>query len=104
MPVRNARLVRDFVPALAAQSGNHLLFDVAPLRTELLADKLVEEAQELAQAESEGEVVLRLAAIWELATTIALMHDLVPEDLDEIIERIQAQKGGFQRGYVVKES
>lgn len=100
----DVQLVRDFVPARAAQSGNHPPFDVAPLTTKLLADKLVEEAQELAGSQTEDELAHRLAAVWELASTIALRHGMAPEDLENIIEAIQIEKGGFRRGYVVKES
>jgi predicted house-cleaning noncanonical NTP pyrophosphatase (MazG superfamily) len=104
MPDSDVQLVRDFVPAQAAQHGSHPPFDVAPLTTKLLADKLAEEARELAEAQTEEEMILRLAAVWELATNIALKHGMTPGDVEDVIETIRTEKGGFERGFVVKES
>lgn len=101
-----ARLVRDFVPAQAVQQGGHGNFDtVGPkTRDRLLADKLAEEAQELAQAQNVEEMIPRLAAVWELVMIIAAKNHLTPRDLQDTIASIQEAKGGFERGFVVRDS
>lgn len=102
----DVRLVRDFVPALAAQEGAHPTFDVVlpSTRDQLLADKLAEEALELSHAQTREEMVPRLAAVWELVMIIAAKNRLTPNDLQDIIAEIHETKGGFTRGFVVKES
>lgn len=106
MPDPDVRLVRDYIPALSALKGSHPPFTaVTPAQRDLLLlDKLQEEAEELAEAATQGEVVHRLAGVYETLKMIAASNDLTLEELEKAAQKIRAEKGGFERGFVVKES
>jgi predicted house-cleaning noncanonical NTP pyrophosphatase (MazG superfamily) len=99
------KLVRDFVPAQAAQQNVHLNFDVAPSEQlePLLRDKLVEEATELVAATGDREALIRLASIYELISALAAHHGADVERLADLAFNRHQIKGGFTKGYVLRE-
>lgn len=103
-PPDSPKLVRDFVPALARLDGADLKFDVVTPqeRYALALDKLVEEAQELRRAEPE-DFVARLAGVYELLSLVASAHGMSPTDVAAAAIRRDVEKGGFTKGFVLKE-
>lgn len=91
------KLVRDRIPELIQKSG--FQYDITTLSEpeyrQALKDKLLEEAQEVAQAPP-GELVQELADLLEVIA--ALMEAYGIEDERILLERDhkRAEKGGFE--------
>jgi predicted house-cleaning noncanonical NTP pyrophosphatase (MazG superfamily) len=99
------RLVRDFIPALAARQGRKLLFDIAPPSKlyELFVAKLAEEAEELAHADTPSEMLERMAGVYELLELAAQRQGLSMEKVASAAHAKDLAKGGFNYGFVLRE-
>ena len=91
------KLVRDRIPELIQKSGSQ--YDITTLSEteyrQALKDKLLEEAQEVAQS-SPDELVQELADLLEVIAALMEAHGI--EDEHILLERDhkRAEKGGFE--------
>lgn len=91
------KLVRDRIPEIIRASGRECgieIMDDEEYRRALL-DKLVEEAQEAAEAEPQ-DLVKELADLYEVIDAVIALHGI---DRDEIRAKQQSrrtERGGFQ--------
>jgi predicted house-cleaning noncanonical NTP pyrophosphatase (MazG superfamily) len=99
------KLVRDFIPALAARQGRKLLFDIAPPSKlyDLFVDKLAEEAQELVDAQTLAEMLDRMAGVYELLELAAIKQGLTMEEIAKAADLRNKIKGGFRYGFILCE-
>lgn len=99
------KLVRDFIPALAARQGRRIAFDVATPGQlyELLVEKLAEEADELTAALTPQEMLERMAGVYELLELAAIKQGLTMEEVAKAADLKNQAKGGFRYGFVLRE-
>ena len=94
------KLVRDLVVTHCEEQGCKLevrLLDKAEHVQELLA-KLVEEATEVAQAQSREERIKELGDLLEVFQTLLSLEEISSEDVEEARQKKRAKKGGFESG------
>lgn len=93
------KLVRDYIPAIAAARGAPVVTRVATEREypELLRDKLQEEIQEFLVSGDPEE----LADILEVVRALAVLSGLDPATLEQVRARKAASRGGFGRRLVL---
>jgi predicted house-cleaning noncanonical NTP pyrophosphatase (MazG superfamily) len=92
------KLVRDRIPEIIAAEGRRCAtesMDDAEYRQALLA-KLVEEAQEAAEAEP-GELVKELADLCEVIDTLLVAFDLDKDAVRTLQQKRRDERGGFER-------
>lgn len=97
----NLKLVRDKIPQIIELSGKKA--DIIKLSLdeyrEALKDKLIEEAQELLEAETEDQLIDELVDIAEVWRSII---DAFCIDIDDVAQKYidkKTQKGGFKKKY-----
>jgi len=83
------KLVRDRIPELFPDNAYRVL-DEAEYES-ALRDKLTEEAQEYLTDRTPEE----LADVLEVLHALATLHDLTPQELEELRSRKAAERGGF---------
>ncbi|WRH68176.1 MAG: nucleoside triphosphate pyrophosphohydrolase [Planktothrix sp. GU0601_MAG3] len=91
------KLVRDRIPELIQRSG--FQYDIITLSEteyrQALKDKLLEEAQEVAQS-SPGELVQELADLLEVIAALMEAHGIADEHILLERDHKRAEKGGFE--------
>lgn len=98
------KLVRDNIPASIQESGEHVLAARAADQDlgELLRRKLIEEAFEVAGAESEEDVIEELADLEEVLLALRANLQISASDVEAARQRKLTKRGGFGGGYVLK--
>ena len=92
------KLVRDRIPEIIVAEGRDYATEImedAEYRQALLA-KLVEEAQEAAQAEP-GELVKELADLYEVIDALLMAFDLDEDAILALQEKLRDERGGFKQ-------
>ena len=92
------KLVRDRIPEIIAAEGRDYATEImedAEYRQALLA-KLVEEAQETAQAEP-AELVKELADLYEVIDALLLAFDLDKDAILALQQKRRDERGGFEK-------
>lgn len=92
------KLVRDRIPEIIAAEGRDYATEImedAEYRQALLA-KLVEEAQETAQAEP-AELVKELADLYEVIDALLLAFDLDRDAILALQQKRRDERGGFEK-------
>lgn len=96
MKIQHNKLVRDKIPEIIRDSGNHC--EIKTLSNldyiEALKHKLVEEAQEVVIAKPE-ELPQELADVMEVIDTLMTTMGIEPEKVREIQKEKRSQRGGF---------
>ncbi len=91
------KLVRDHIPAIIQQHGD---ISETEIMTEVefqqaLRQKLVEEAQEVIQANSQYEIIKELADLHEVIDTLMQHSDITMDMIKAEQERRCSERGGF---------
>ena len=92
------KLVRDGIPEIIQSSGGDpewLTLNEAQ-HLAALRLKLVEEANEVLEAEDEG-LIAELADVLEVLAALATANDIDWSDIERTREEKRAERGGFQR-------
>ena len=93
------KLIRDKIPEIIKEGGGISevsILDEAEFRKSLKV-KITEEAKELLEAESIGDILDELSDIEELVRSIARNYDLSLEEIERHrIEKLQ-KRGGFEK-------
>jgi predicted house-cleaning noncanonical NTP pyrophosphatase (MazG superfamily) len=92
------KLVRDRIPEIIAAEGREYAVEImedAEYRQALLA-KLVEEAQEVAEAEPD-EIVRELADLYEVIEALLLAFDLNRDAIRVVEQKRRDERGGFEK-------
>lgn len=92
------KLVRDRIPEIIAAEGREYatkIMEDGEYRQALLA-KLVEEAQEAAEAEP-GELVKELADMYEVIDALLLAFDLDRDAIRVVQQKRRDERGGFEQ-------
>ncbi len=92
------KLVRDRIPEIIASEGRDYATETmgdSEYRQALLA-KLVEEAQEAAEAEP-GELVKELADVYEVIEALLVVFDLDRDAIRTLQQKRRDERGGFER-------
>ncbi|WP_125778442.1 nucleoside triphosphate pyrophosphohydrolase [Antribacter gilvus] len=92
------KLIRDLVPALAAGRGSHLETRVlgGPEFAQALRSKVVEEAQEVAEARTREALVEELADLLEVVSALARVEGIDEGSVRERAEQKRRSHGGFE--------
>ena len=95
------KLVRDRIPEIIESSGRHPTTRQAHQaeRGDLLAQKLIEEANEFFASRSAEELADVLEVIYALAANLGISVEIVEAKRREKL----AQRGGFDAGFVLLE-
>lgn len=101
------KLVRDKIPEIIARQGKHVTFRA--LKGEelkkALKEKLIEETQELVNAETQEQIIEEMADVQEVLQTMRLVLTkpyITTLDLDDVRNEKQKEKGGFEKGYFLE--
>ncbi|MDX1923639.1 MAG: nucleoside triphosphate pyrophosphohydrolase [Rickettsiaceae bacterium] len=62
-----------------------------------LKEKLIEEAEEVKDADSRDEILEELADVLEIVYSIGSLYDLTLEDIEKVRLDKKAKKGGFEK-------
>jgi predicted house-cleaning noncanonical NTP pyrophosphatase (MazG superfamily) len=99
MPTEYDKLIRDRIPEIMDRAGVAYEVDtldeaayLAALRT-----KLVEEAQEAAEAEDEAELVKELGDVLEVVAALTAAAGLDADEIEAVRARRREERGGFER-------
>lgn len=92
------KLVRDNIPEIIKQSGKDC--DVRTLTTRefkrALVTKVVEEGQELMQANNKHEMVDELGDLYEVIETLMMVYKIDKREIDNHRIKKNMTKGGFE--------
>lgn len=99
MPTEYDKLIRDRIPEIMDRAGVAYEIDtldevayVAALRT-----KLVEEAQEAAEAPTDPELIKELGDVLEVVAALTAAAGLDPDEVEAVRVRRRQERGGFER-------
>ncbi|OKP88201.1 phosphoribosyl-ATP pyrophosphohydrolase [Paenibacillus helianthi] len=97
MPIYN-KLVRDKIPEIIRSSGKDLNCITLGEESYIseLKRKLQEEVEEYTRAADDTEGVEELADILEVVYALALMHKVLPEDVEKVRAKKAEERGGFK--------
>ena len=95
------KLVRDRIPEIIQSQGRSPTFRIAPPEELdfLLREKVIEEAKELMQSGDAEEII----DILEVVDALIILRGLDTADLERRKAQKRIQRGGFTKGYVLKE-
>lgn len=96
----SGKLVRDRIPELIAAEGRTPIVKTLGGEALLAAlyDKLTEEHAELLAAESADKKCEELADMIEVLIALARQYDCTEVELQQIVARKRAARGGFTKG------
>ncbi len=97
MQKRYNKLVRDHIPDIIQQHGDTCKTEIM---TEVefqqaLRQKLVEEAQEVVQADTQYELIKELAYLYEVIDTLMQHSNITVDMVKAEQERRRSERGGF---------
>lgn len=92
------KLVRDNIPQIIREAGKECAIEImsAPEYKQALRDKVMEEAQEVAEAEPE-ELVKELADLYEVMDALMDAHEIDRAEVIREQERRRGERGGFRQ-------
>lgn len=96
------KLIRDFIPAIAADSGQHLTVRAASAHEmpALLRRKLLEEAAEAVEADGK-HLVEELADVLEVVRVLAAVQGFDVAEVERARVAKASERGGFEQGLVL---
>ena len=95
------KLVRDRIPNIIARSGKHVTYHALSeeeLKVELRR-KAIEEATELANAETEAEIIEEIADLRTILDAVIALYDIKSDDVFNLRNEKLMKKGDFSEGY-----
>lgn len=93
------KLVRDRIPEIIAGKGKAFetaVYDDLAYR-QSLKQKVIEEANEVAEAESDAELMKEVGDLYEVLDALLFAHGIVKEDVLSIQQEKRIERGGFER-------
>lgn len=98
------KLVRDKIPELIEKGGGiPEFFELDKEQfSQALKEKLVEEVQELLEAETKEELLDELADILQLVESITADSKLLMSDVENRKERKKKENGAFEKRYFLE--
>jgi predicted house-cleaning noncanonical NTP pyrophosphatase (MazG superfamily) len=98
------KLVRDRIPDLMADENSTLIVETLDHKAHICAlkKKLVEEADEVAQASTREEIIEEIADVKEVLDALILKMAIDRKEVDEIKRKKNLRNGGFDRGLYLK--
>ncbi len=93
------KLVRDHIPAIIQEHGDACgveSMDDEAYR-QALREKLIEEAQEVAESHGTVELVKELADLYEVVDALFVAYNLSPQQVLATQAQRRAERGGFQQ-------
>lgn len=103
MTSKAAKLVRDRIPEIVRANGKSCTItqlSAAEYR-QALREKLVEEANEVADAEEKSELLKELADVGEVLNALMAAYNISPEQVKSIQQERREQRGGFEQGWML---
>lgn len=99
MKVIYNKLVRDRIPEIIAGKGKDFKTAVydQPAYHKALRQKVVEEAAEVAEAETKADLIREVSDLYEVIDTLLATNGIAKEDVLEIQETRRKNRGGFAR-------
>lgn len=101
------KLVRDKIPEIIAQQGKKVTFRAVRGEElkQALKDKLIEEAIELVNAETEEQIIEEIADLQEVLAEIT--REFIETGcnfpkVDNMRNKKEREKGGFEKGYFLE--
>ena len=93
------KLIRDKIPEIIKKNG--AIPKISELNDEkfriALKEKLLEEAQELAEAKTGDEILNELSDVMQLIESIALNNNLSVSEVEKQKEKKKQECGGFEK-------
>ncbi len=93
------KLVRDKIPEIIKKNGEVskvVVLDDAEFKI-ALKNKLIEEAQEVLEANSMEDVLNELSDVMELVEAIVKYNDLTMSEVEKKKQKKKEERGGFER-------
>ena len=104
MRITFEKLVRDRIPEIMDGAG--VGYEVGTLEPdafrEALLAKVVEEAEELREAASRGEVVKEIADVFEVLDALMALEGIDAGEVREVQAARRRDRGGFERRLVLR--
>jgi predicted house-cleaning noncanonical NTP pyrophosphatase (MazG superfamily) len=99
----NEKLVRDLIPEIIKNKGEHEEFREAEHseKLNLLRDKLVEESLELQSASGRAAMLAELADVKESFDALCEYLHFCPQEIERIQRRKRTERGGFTKFFVL---
>jgi predicted house-cleaning noncanonical NTP pyrophosphatase (MazG superfamily) len=103
MTSKPAKLVRDRIPEIVRASGKSCTVTQlsAMEYRQALREKLVEEANEVADAEEKSELLKELADVCEVLDALMAAYNISGEQVKAIQQQRREQRGGFEKGWML---
>ncbi len=94
------KLIRDKIPDLLENQGNYKIFahtmdDAAFLVS--LKKKLLEESQEVVEAQTREELVEEIADVMEVINNLCKMNEITLKEVESVRLKKIEDKGGFEK-------
>lgn len=98
------KLVRDKIPEVISKNGDIAEFSVLNDKqfAKALKQKMIEEANELALANSEDEIINELSDIEELVLAICRNNGISKDTIENQRQKKFAKRGGFSKKLLLK--
>lgn len=98
------KLVRDKIPEIIAKQGKKVTFRVLQddEKEQALKDKLIEEVQELINAETREQVIEEMADIQEVLIALRSKYKIRLVEVQTVGVNKHAKRGGFENGYFLE--
>ena len=101
----SSKLVRDKIPSIILKSGKAVLFYYADDEEYIkrLKDKIVEEANEVKDAKSSGDMIMELADLYEVMVTLARQYNVPLSFIQQLASDKREAKGGFEKRIILEQ-
>lgn len=98
------KLVRDKIPEIIAEQGKSVSFRAlkGDELKKALKDKLIEETNELVNAETDEQIIEEIADVLEVLHCLLLKNGFDLVDCKKVRSEKEKEKGGFERGYFLE--
>jgi predicted house-cleaning noncanonical NTP pyrophosphatase (MazG superfamily) len=96
--IRYNKLIRDRIPEIITAEGKQFDIEIMPKQEyeQSLRQKLVEEAQEAAQASPE-KLIIELADLYEVMDALMAAHGISQRTVLQVQEQRHNDRGGFEQ-------
>lgn len=98
------KLIRDKIPEVIKSKGHVPKFSVMSESDfrEALKIKMAEEAKELTEAKTKGDILNELSDIQELVLAIAKNYDISMDEVEEKRKKKSQERGGFKKRFLLE--
>lgn len=100
-----SKLVRDKIPEIINKDPNNLadyhIVKNKKTLLKLLKKKLIEEAKEVRDAQSSGDMILELVDVYEVLITLARYYEVPLNHIQFLAKSKREEKGGFTKNIVL---